>query len=117
MYVFVFFSSRRRHARCALVTGVQTWALPIFRRGEPVGNLREIETVVSARLDLAALPRAAEREAAVAFSKVESVAIFCLDTPALRITGISEIGDRGDRAGRVGQRASIVDLQIGRAHV
>src|SRR3546814_8590318 len=28
MYVF-FFSSRRRHTRCALVTGVQTCALPI----------------------------------------------------------------------------------------
>src|SRR3546814_2348369 len=30
-----FFSSRRRHTRCALVTGVQTCALPIF----PVGTL------------------------------------------------------------------------------
>src|SRR3546814_1055765 len=29
MRVF-FFSSRRRHTRCALVTGVQTCALPIF---------------------------------------------------------------------------------------
>src|SRR3546814_16671344 len=29
MYFF-FFSSRRRHTRCALVTGVQTCALPIF---------------------------------------------------------------------------------------
>src|SRR3546814_10231129 len=29
MIVF-FFSSRRRHTRCALVTGVQTCALPIF---------------------------------------------------------------------------------------
>src|SRR3546814_2167842 len=28
-YVF-FFSSRRRHTRCALVTGVQTCALPIY---------------------------------------------------------------------------------------
>src|SRR3546814_13272499 len=27
----VFFSSRRRHTRCALVTGVQTCALPIWR--------------------------------------------------------------------------------------
>src|SRR3546814_7302980 len=27
-----FFSSRRRHTRCALVTGVQTCALPIYRR-------------------------------------------------------------------------------------
>src|SRR3546814_10048761 len=37
-YEFVcvfFFSSRRRHTRCALVTGVQTCALPIFiRSGE-----------------------------------------------------------------------------------
>src|SRR3546814_9848104 len=30
LYIF-FFSSRRRHTRCALVTGVQTCALPISR--------------------------------------------------------------------------------------
>src|SRR3546814_9814941 len=30
LYLFFFFSSRRRHTRCALVTGVQTCALPIF---------------------------------------------------------------------------------------
>src|SRR3546814_3758607 len=29
-YCFFFFSSRRRHTRCALVTGVQTCALPIW---------------------------------------------------------------------------------------
>src|SRR3546814_3816138 len=28
---YFFFSSRRRHTRCALVTGVQTCALPILR--------------------------------------------------------------------------------------
>src|SRR3546814_8682467 len=28
--VFCFFSSRRRHTSCALVTGVQTCALPIY---------------------------------------------------------------------------------------
>src|SRR3546814_5251543 len=35
LYLFVvfFFSSRRRHTRCALVTGVQTCALPICRPG------------------------------------------------------------------------------------
>src|SRR3546814_2211006 len=32
MYVIFFFSSRRRHTRCALVTGVQTCALPILPR-------------------------------------------------------------------------------------
>src|SRR3546814_16842989 len=35
IFVVLFFSSRRRHTRCALVTGVQTCALPIsaFRSG------------------------------------------------------------------------------------
>src|SRR3546814_1048226 len=37
-YVF-FFSSRRRHTRCALVTGVQTCALPILAVAE-AGSLR-----------------------------------------------------------------------------
>src|SRR3546814_9451141 len=30
--IILFFSSRRRHTRCALVTGVQTCALPISDR-------------------------------------------------------------------------------------
>src|SRR3546814_5850952 len=35
-----FFSSRRRHTRCALVTGVQTCALPIsFRTYEDIGTM------------------------------------------------------------------------------
>src|SRR3546814_17522639 len=33
-----FFSSRRRHTRCALVTGVQTCALPISVVPEPIGR-------------------------------------------------------------------------------
>src|SRR3546814_14743267 len=30
LFIVFFFSSRRRHTRCALVTGVQTCALPIY---------------------------------------------------------------------------------------
>src|SRR3546814_1269530 len=48
MYVcaFFFFSSRRRHTRCALVTGVQTCALPISRRpaGAILGPHRQFST-------------------------------------------------------------------------
>src|SRR3546814_1603013 len=33
-----FFSSRRRHTRCALVTGVQTCALPICARAKLDGR-------------------------------------------------------------------------------
>src|SRR3546814_3600384 len=37
LFVF-FFSSRRRHTRCALVTGVQTCALPIsYHSDDPLG--------------------------------------------------------------------------------
>src|SRR3546814_9374784 len=36
--LFFFFSSRRRHTRCALVTGVQTCALPILRRPRRVSR-------------------------------------------------------------------------------
>src|SRR3546814_18346749 len=39
--LYFFFSSRRRHTRCALVTGVQTCALPIWRY-EHNGNVIEI---------------------------------------------------------------------------
>src|SRR3546814_9652910 len=34
-FLLFFFSSRRRHTRCALVTGVQTCALPILSRRTP----------------------------------------------------------------------------------
>src|SRR3546814_1666527 len=39
MFCF-FFSSRRRHTRCALVTGVQTCALPIWRVTGSPGSSR-----------------------------------------------------------------------------
>src|SRR3546814_10072376 len=41
MLFYFFFSSRRRHTSCALVTGVQTCALPIyvgFRRRQLAGE-------------------------------------------------------------------------------
>src|SRR3546814_8512035 len=41
-FYVVLFSSRRRHTRCALVTGVQTWSLPISTfctRGETLHRL------------------------------------------------------------------------------
>src|SRR3546814_6190687 len=47
-----FFSSRRRHTRCALVTGVQTCALPIYA-GEagfvpPAAAVRHVRDIASA---------------------------------------------------------------------
>src|SRR3546814_6813786 len=57
--VFFFFSSRRRHTRCALVTGVQTCALPIYRgfqsyRTLPTSNIIAVGRVTSALAGLEA---------------------------------------------------------------
>src|SRR3546814_9852284 len=43
-----FFSSRRRHTRCALVTGVQTCALPIFPVRAVAQEARQTEPAASA---------------------------------------------------------------------
>src|SRR3546814_3155211 len=46
--MFFFFSSRRRHTRCALVTGVQTCALPISDKLE-AENTRLVAELAKAR--------------------------------------------------------------------
>src|SRR3546814_6086459 len=71
-YCFIlcfFFSSRRRHTRCALVTGVQTCALPISAgRARPRGRKRLAASgilstnPVDNTVVIAALPEARLRE-------------------------------------------------------
>src|SRR3546814_5496331 len=48
---FFFFSSRRRHTRCALVTGVQTCALPIFTIHLVLKIDRDLEQLRKIRID------------------------------------------------------------------
>src|SRR3546814_6691819 len=46
--LFFFYSSRRRHTRCALVTGVQTCALPIWgTHGESEWTLERVYDMLS----------------------------------------------------------------------
>src|SRR3546814_21073535 len=62
-----FFSSRRRHTRCALVTGVQTCALPIWPESDGAQRevLRAAEGVVASlrEMDRAALSMRNDAEA------------------------------------------------------
>src|SRR3546814_12309991 len=55
-FVVFFFSSRRRHTRCALVTGVQTCALPLFHApqcvSEAVPLCRRVEGMNSISLHI-----------------------------------------------------------------
>src|SRR3546814_15151013 len=46
MQLFLCFSSRRRHTRCALVTGVQTCALPISRIGGELAGRDHLDPVL-----------------------------------------------------------------------
>src|SRR3546814_20496799 len=68
MFCLFFFSSRRRHTRCALVTGVQTCALPIFdhqRRplvaGAQTADRQQCEAAVGGGLAVADAQRLFER--------------------------------------------------------
>src|SRR3546814_11534036 len=46
----VFFSSRRRHTMCALVTGVQTCALPIYSQAGWMAVVAALDAVLMLRL-------------------------------------------------------------------
>src|SRR3546814_3120477 len=72
-----FFSSRRRHTRCALVTGVQTCALPISPR-EGAAPARDGEK--GSRFDAGAVPATVRGE------------------PCSRVTGSSGNREGGARA-------------------
>src|SRR3546814_2132765 len=61
LFMVFFFSSRRRHTRCALVTGVQTCALPIYIvDAVPVAWIRNV-AVVAHDLPARAEDRSEER--------------------------------------------------------
>src|SRR3546814_4765869 len=47
LVVMFFFSGRRLHTRCALVTGVQTCALPISRLVDQSGEHRRVTCLVA----------------------------------------------------------------------
>src|SRR3546814_18995232 len=87
-----FFSSRRRHTRCALVTGVQTCALPILGGDQLIDasvcriytigaasisrqeNPRRLEMMLNTRLQIG---NAACRERVCQFVEISAVAVAC----------------------------------------
>src|SRR3546814_10669436 len=129
-----FFSSRRRHTRCALLTGVQTCALPIYSAGLQTtaiptdngwvlnGTKRYITNapfakvgLIMARTDKDNLPKNAH----------VSAFIVPMDAPGVSV-GKSDrkMGQSGSHIAdivlddvRVGGEALLGGEQIGRAHV
>src|SRR3546814_9536846 len=79
MFILFFFASIRRHTRCALVTGVQTCALPIFKAvygggGRGLKVARTLEEIPE-------LFESATREAIGAFGRGECLVEKFLDRP------------------------------------
>src|SRR3546814_7209659 len=78
VYCVFFFASRRRHTRCALVTGVQTCALPISDPKDPYTQM-----LMAAVPSLTPPERAAPRPA----------------PPALEVSGLNKVYGGGGRGG------------------
>src|SRR3546814_13958906 len=105
--VFFFFSSRRRHTRCALVTGVQTCALPIYGQGNPAF---ELPVDVQGRL---VTP---EQFADVVIkTDTQNGAITRLKDVARVELGSQEYGVRGVFNGEPGVGMEVIQQPIGRA--
>src|SRR3546814_5447439 len=67
---FCFFSSRRRHTRCALVTGVQTCALPISTGQDPIA--RRLAKTRTMRDRLRPLPLSYTKETNMLLEKIKT---------------------------------------------
>src|SRR3546814_7623737 len=93
-----FFSGRRRHTRCALVTGVQTCALPIYSSRRDHGGVCEqshdhagrrsaerrlVEQLLAEKADEGRqIGRASCRERVCQYVSISGVAVSLTETPS-----------------------------------
>src|SRR3546814_10908941 len=95
MYFLFFFSSRRRHTRCALVTGVQTCALPIY--GFPVDLTADICREREVQVDLEGFDRAMthQRDQARAAGKFKAAEGLVYQGTQTRFDGYDSLQGQG----------------------
>src|SRR3546814_14641969 len=117
MLISFFFSSRRRHTRCALVTGVQTCALPICSRCEADADRRTDKCYNAAfhgrrgrnsngRIGITAMANAISANRAELLAIANSVASEKMIDKAILIEAMEEETQRADRA-RLGAATDI----------
>src|SRR3546814_10677967 len=73
MLLFFFFSSKRRHTRCALVTGVQTCALPIYDVARLCGGIEPVRVKADHAESRICLREGCGKAPAVIFRKIEII--------------------------------------------
>src|SRR3546814_1601678 len=92
-FVVVFFSSRRWHTRCALVTGVQTCALPIcagtpeFWRAIRLDTIGEQQRVSEIEADAAERAACAARFVLIAIDRLAAVFTLHRETGGIVVRG------------------------------
>src|SRR3546814_19138169 len=101
MFLF-FFSSRRRHTRCALVTGVQTCALPISYGAFPTVLFRLHQ--LKAGFDALAVKCRAD------FASILDLAMLIIGETGAKADLVQEAAASIDLSPQIGAR-----LEIGRA--
>src|SRR3546814_4452089 len=116
-FIVFFFSSRRRHTRCALVTGVQMCALPISPVDECIASFAQlIERTIGDRIALTLDLQADDLACWVDRQQFENallnLAVNARD--AMDGHGSLTIRTRGDGENKV---AGLAVQEIGRAHV
>src|SRR3546814_10162750 len=91
-----FFSSRRRHTRCALVTGVQTCALPIYiDDATKAGHGRGLATIEPDEVAKTAVPIGV----ACTSEEVGEMVVYLVSNAARHVTGAEIPIDGGMTAG------------------
>src|SRR3546814_6453186 len=82
LFVLFFFSIRRRNTRCALVTGVQTCALPISIAVGAIFEADHVNSIIaSGRADLCALARPHLADAAWTLRESARIGYTDIDWP------------------------------------
>src|SRR3546814_4197469 len=113
MFLLCVFASRRRHTSCALVTGVQTCALPIsWARAALPGRARGR---VSWRVPWRSC-RVLHR-CGLLLLVLCALALFALALAAQQLAGQAQVGDRAAAAAVVADDALAMAGRLGPAHV
>src|SRR3546814_3920343 len=122
MVLEFFCSSRRLHTRCALVTGVQTCALPISQTTLSVDDAAVVAQAVRTRFPSIVEPKKSDicyatqnRQDAVKIMAPQCDLVLVVGSP--NSSNSNRLREVAERKGAAAYLIDTPDMKIGRAHV